>query len=511
MLGGPTEVSNYDSYLQQSADKEQVQEYDFNIDYNQKSPDELIKSFHEEEMDENDLYEMSINNSIALNLYQSLCKLKKGTDPKIFKYPCQIKVYPKLKIMIIYLIVSHNFLRIKTELAVLRENPKFKKPDESELKKKIKSQSSKGSQSQDSNEIIESNDKEKEKEIIFTVELIDFYNMLDLLLSDNKDNMISISIDNNFSVMKGRAICPDVFNQTMFAIRLKYNLIKNEAFAYKINPSEDEKEKEKKMLSKNLGNEQDKDNEKNSDSDNIKINNIQSKSITQINYMNNNNESDYLEKRFTTDERCAKYIIEGSDLLELYHLMKGLESIYLDLSTHTIGISITNEKAIFFCLSYERIHDVKSFFHLSKNIKHITPLNVKSVKNHFLTPFKFGFNSFFRTSLLSKFITSFYNKDDRRLLIKVSPSGKMILSFTFSDPKNDINLNNNLNNNDESRLGISTEINENLNDYENNDENNNNNRARIRKIIRDRLLDDENRGNIVEMIFYPTVFYLCKS
>ena len=148
------------------------------------------------------------------------------------------------------------------------------------------------------------------------------------------------------------------------------------------------------MLSKNLGNEQDKDNEKNSDSDNIKINNIQSKSITQINYMNNNNESDYLEKRFTTDERCAKYIIEGSDLLELYHLMKGLESIYLDLSTHTIGISITNEKAIFFCLSYERIHDVKSFFYFLKNIKHITPLNVKSVKNHFLTPFKFGFNSF---------------------------------------------------------------------------------------------------------------------
>lgn len=52
------------------------------------------------------------------------------------------------------------------------------------------------------------------------------------------------------------------------------------------------------MFSKNLGNEQDKDNEKNSDSDNIKINNIQSKSITQINYMNNNIETDYLEKRF---------------------------------------------------------------------------------------------------------------------------------------------------------------------------------------------------------------------
>ena len=86
----------------------------------------------------------------------------------------------------------------------------------------------------------------------------------------------------------------------------------------------------------------------------------------------------------------------------------------------------------------------------------------------------------------------------------------MILSFTFSDPKNDINLNNNLKDNGESRLGISTEINENLNDYENNEENNNN-RARIRKIIRDRLLDDENRGNIVEMIFYPVVFDICKS
>ena len=36
----------------------------------------------------------------------------------------------------------------------------------------------------------------------------------------------------------------------------------------------------------------------------------------------NDGESDYLEKKFTTDEKCAKYIIEGSDLIELFHLMK---------------------------------------------------------------------------------------------------------------------------------------------------------------------------------------------
>ena len=521
----PGQFSNYDSYLNDDEKEQEQEQEEGNIksmEYKIKSPEELIKSYYESEMDEKDLYEMVINNDIALNLYQSLFKLKKGADRKLFKYPCQIKVYPKIKIMVIYIIVSHNFLRIKTELVFLKENKKYKKPDEKELKMKINSKSSGQSQESQSININKNyeeidNESNKENEIIFTVELNDFYNMLDLLLCDNKDNPISISIDNNFSEMKGKAICPDSFNQLMFAIRFKYNLIKNEVFAYKINPPDEKNERKiikKNFFDSNLNelNELENDkNSKNSESGNININNIQSKSVSQINQINDE-ESDYLEKRFTTDEKCAKYIIEGSDLFELYHLMKGLEPIYYDISTHTIGISMTNEKALFFCLAYENIHDSKSLIHLSKNIKHMTILNIKSVKNHFLTPFKYGFNSFYRSSLLSKFITSFYNKDDKRLLVKVSPSGKMILAYTFSDPKNDNEMNQMLNELDNDGIGISTEVYDNLN--ENNENRNNsdsNSRNRLGNNLKDRLLDDENRGNIVEMIFYPTVFDLCKN
>ena len=113
------EDSNFDSY-HDNYDKSQEQEIGqeggsmeengFKI----RNPEELKKSFYELKMDENDLYEMVINNDIALNLYQSLFKLKRGSDRRLFKYPCQIKVYPKVKIMVIYIIISHNFLRIKT-------------------------------------------------------------------------------------------------------------------------------------------------------------------------------------------------------------------------------------------------------------------------------------------------------------------------------------------------------------------------------------------------------------
>ena len=434
---GPAQFSEDYSYEQDNKGNGQPEEYlDYNLDDSQKNAEQLIESFHEQEMDENILYEMFINNDIAINLYQSLFKLKKGTDQKVLKSPCQIKLYPKLKIMVIYLIVSYNFLRIKTELLLLREN---------------------------------------------------------------KDNPISISINNSFSMIEGKVLCPETFNQTMSGSRMKCCLMKNEIFAYKISPPE-----EKSEIKINENNDEEED-EKNSDLVSLDINNIQSKSISQINHMNEEN-SEYLEKKFTTDDKCAKYIIEGSDLVELYHLMKGLEPLYYDLSTQTIGISMTNEKALFFILAYEKIQDCKSLSHLSRCIKHMTPLNIKSVKNHFLTPFKYGFNSFYRVKLMAKFITSFYNKDDRRLLVKVSPSGKMILSFTFSDPKNEMTMI------EENSVGISTEINDNLNENENrNNNDSNNNRNRIKRNLIDRLLDDENRGNIVEMIFYASSFDLCKS
>ena len=499
---GPAQYSEDYSYEQDNKGNGQPEEYlDYNLDDSQKNAEQLIESFHEQEMDENILYEMFINNDIAINLYQSLFKLKKGTDQKVLKSPCQIKLYPKLKIMVIYLIVSYNFLRIKTELLLLRENPKYKKPDEKELEKKINTQSLNAEESQLINLNNNKNSEEinKEKEIIFTLELFDLFNLLDILLRENKDNPISISINNSFSMIEGKVLCPETFNQTMSGSRMKCCLMKNEIFAYKISPPE-----EKSEIKINENNDEEED-EKNSDLVSLDINNIQSKSISQINHMNEEN-SEYLEKKFTTDDKCAKYIIEGSDLVELYHLMKGLEPLYYDLSTQTIGISMTNEKALFFILAYEKIQDCKSLSHLSRCIKHMTSLNIKSVKNHFLTPFKYGFNSFYRVKLMAKFITSFYNKDDRRLLVKVSPSGKMILSFTFSDPKNEMTMI------EENSVGISTEINDNLNENENrNNNDSNNNRNRIKRNLIDRLLDDENRGNIVEMIFYASSFDLCKS
>lgn len=482
----------YDNSNEQQVENDHSEEFN-----NQKTNEELINSFYKQEMDEDDFYEMTISNSIAFNLYQSLYKLKKGTDQKLFKHPCQIKVYPKIKIMMIYLIVSHNFLRIKTELLYLKENPKYKKPDESELKKKINSKSIKDSQGSQS---INDDQNDKGKEIIFTLELVDLFTMLDLLLVDNKDNAIIIAIDINLSKMKGRAACPETFNQNINEFVYEYNLIKNEVFKYEINPPEEPKySEEKEGISKSLFNEN--DNEKDPDSSNININNLQSKSVSQISEEN----SDYLEKKFKTDEKCAKYLIEGNDLLELYQLMKGMEYIYQSFSTSSIGISMINDKALFFSLSYENIQDTKSITHLSKNIKHITELTVKCVKNHYLTPFKYGFNSFYRSSLLSKFITSFFNKEDKRLLVKVSPSGKMILSFAFSDYKNEREE---IPNQRENNKDISMEINENLEQNNNGSENNRNNMRRIR---RDGLLDDENGGNIVEMIFYPDVFDLCKE
>ena len=85
----------------------------------------------------------------------------------------------------------------------------------------------------------------------------------------------------------------------------------------------------------------------------------------------------------------------------------------------------------------------------------------------------------------------------------------MILSYTFSDPKNDSMYEEN-NENNTNKKSYSEEINE---DGENNYENYNNEqiKKKIKKKNIDRLLDDENRGNIVEMIFYPVVFDISKA
>lgn len=193
-------------------------------------------------------------------------------------------------------------------------------------------------------------------------------------------------------------------------------------------------------------------------------------------------------------------MIEGQYLGDLFYFMKGLESLYDNFSMHNIGISMTNDKALFFCPAMANIRNTRYIEELSKNINQQLKLNIKSLINHSFTPFSNGFNAFYRTKFLSKFITSFYNKNDKRLLIKVSPRGKMILSYAFSDPKIDLNNENNNDKSFEEDGGIKDEI-----------DNEDSTKVKRKKVIKDRLLNDENMGNIVEIIFYPVVFDICKN
>ena len=514
----------------------QPEEYEIPHAEGEKSPKQLIESFEENQMNKNDLYQVEIRNDIALNLHLSLYKLKRGeNNEKLFKSPCQIKIYPSLKLMVIYLVVNFNFLRIKTELSRFKENEELKNKENIGSKKFLGSKlDSQLSSIHINNEFDEDKIYPDAKEIIFTIELIDLFYMIDMLLCENKDNPILISIDKDFSVLTGKVVCPDVCNQIMNSNQLKFNLIKNEAFSYAIsNPDKINSSKNKSDVKKiddngnninnsNIENINDNDIEidlnndssqnNNSESKNVKINNEQEKSNLKRKNSQNyyDSESEFLEKKFMTDLNYAKYIIEGNDLVDLYYFMKGLEILNNnDLSMHEIGISMCNERAFFFCPNLKNIHDGRYIEILSRNISQQIKLNIKCVKDHFITPFRYGFNSFYRTKFLSKFITSFYNKDDKRLLVKVSPKGKMILSYTFSDPKNDMALGEKNNQDTLNKKSISEEIKFNL-DNEEDDEGESTKRIKRKKMIKDRLIDDENRGNIVEMIFYPIVFDICK-
>ena len=508
------------------------EEYEIHDDEGQKSEIELIKSFEEDQMGKNDLYEMKIRNDIALNLYQSLYKLKRGeNDERLFKSPCQIKIYPTLKLMVIYLMVNFNFLRIKTELSEFKENEELENKEEKIDPNKFVNKS--GSQLSSiinlNNEYNGDKINSNIREIIFTIELIDLFYMLDMLLCENKDYPIILSIDKDLSILTGKVVCPDIINQMMNSNQLKFSLLKNEAFSYtiikpdKINSSnkreanKNDERNEKNVNNINNENNNDEDNEiafdndssqiNSSESKNVKINNDQEKSNLKPNY---DSESEFLEKQFMTGLDDAKYIIEGSDLVELYYFMKGLDSIYNDNFTQEIGISMCNEKTFFFCPNLKNIYDGRYYEILSKNINQQIKLNIKCVKDHFLTPFINGFNSFYRVKFISKFITSFYNKDDKRLLVKVSTKGKMILSYTFSDPRNDMAFEEKNNQDTMNKKSISEEIKFNL-DNEDDEEGESTQKMKRRKLLKDRLIDDENRGNIVEMIFYPIVFDLCKN
>ena len=338
--------------------------------------------------------------------------------------------------------------------------------------------------------------------------------MLDLLLTENKDSSLVLVLDQYFSVLTAQFISPDVFNQMIYSSKFKFNLLKNDTFAYAISPEKNTfKKKDISKKSKNNAfNNDDFDlNNDNSDINSKKENKENEKEINKMEaneYQNNQefeqSQTEYLEKKFMMDIKSARYMIEGQYLGDLYFFMKGVELLYDNFATHNIGISMTNDKALFFIPCIERIRNGRYIEELSKNINQQLKLNIKSLINHSFTPFSNGFNSFYRTKFLSKFITSFYNKNDKRLLIKISPTGKMILSYTFSEPKNNFN---NAEKNNEQNLNNS--LTEDLNvDFK--DDNDDSGTKKRKNIIKDGLLDDENMGNIVEMIFYPVVFDICK-
>ena len=504
-------MEQYDeeSYITNNNKGEQeLEEFQINDNPYNKSPIELMKSFREGKMGKDELYQIFISNTIALNLYQSLYKLKRGqNDLDLFKCPCQIKIYPKTKLMVIYLVVSYNFLRIKTELQSIRENKKLKFNQNFETEKEKMTEINESPISKINNDE-QKNDNEKdnedEKEIIFTIGLLDFFKMLDLLLTENKENSLVLGLDQNFTVMTAQFINPDVFNQIIYSTRIKFNLLKNDTFSYAISNPDKNTSKKRKKTDENKENEE--NSSENNDTSNDNDNNKGKKNHkSNKNYENNHNyeelESIYLEKKFLMEPYSAKYLIEGQFLLDLYFFMKGINLLYENFSTHNIGISMTSDRALFYCPNLEKIRTGKYIEEFSKNLNQQLKINIKSIVNSSFTALPNGFNSFYRTKFLSKFITSFYNKNDKRLLVKVNPNGKMILSYTFSDPKS---YSKNVENDNEKNKSYTEELDD---DFENNE-----NPDKIQKYtIKNRLLNDESKGNIVEMIFYPVVFDICKS
>ena len=227
------EYTDSNSYITNNMKKEGSQIEEFEIDNDPYHKDELglMRVFKVGQMGKDELYQLYISNNIALNLYQSLYKLKRGQNyMDSFKSPCQIKVYPKSKLMVIYLVVSYHYLRIKTELQHIRENENITLKDNVNINNSFGKSKEKKNITESPilhNNDDEINDNENEKEIIFTIALLNFFKMLDLLLSENKDCSIVLGLDQNFSLLTAQAILPDVYCQVTYGPKIIFHLLKN--------------------------------------------------------------------------------------------------------------------------------------------------------------------------------------------------------------------------------------------------------------------------------------------
>lgn len=399
----------------------------------------------------NYLYSFEIESLVAYNLYKSLYKLKRGKNQKSFlKTPIQLKIYPTQKIMMLYLIVNHSYLRIKLEILNYHKNPDL---SNSSSKTKFNFDNISNNNSHDDN-ISENNEI-----YTLTIELYDLFQLLDVLLTENDQKNLILFVNKSADHLGAMCASANQIYDKVSSIILKFKLLKNSAFSYELsNPYNDKKTQKNNF-------------------DNYSVNSSfieMNKSINSLklnNKLNDIDEEYYLEQKFQISPNSLKYLIVGSDVFHLYKFFNGLKPLYVDFGSAYIIISAVNNMISFYCVNTNYLSMNKEN-NLSDVINRQLRLNIKNKNYGNILPK--GFNSVYKINQLSKFISSFFNSNDKSLLMKIDEKGKMILSFTIFE--------NSSYNNDENKLD---------NDY---------------NVEDNRLLSDEKQGNIVEMIFYPCLF-----
>lgn len=180
--------------------------------------EELNLILNNKEVKKNNIYELYIRNDIALNLQMSLYLLQMEANLKGLKNSfCQIKVTPFNKLMIIYLEVNNYYIRIKTELQKVNLN-----------KISISSQ-----QSNNENIENESNiNNYEENDFIFSFQFMELYNIIELLLCDNKDFPLIFFIDKEGGEINVKVEFIDIDNQIFFKKIFHTRLTNDDKFFY---------------------------------------------------------------------------------------------------------------------------------------------------------------------------------------------------------------------------------------------------------------------------------------
>ena len=404
----------------------------------------------------NYLYSFEIESLVAYNLYKSLFKLKRGKNQRSFlQTPIQLKIYPAQKIMILYLIVNHSYLRIKLEILNYHKNPNLN--DFSNFSSKAKFNFDNVSNNNSNFDNI----SENSEIYTLTIELYYIFQLLDVLLTENDQKNIILFVNKSCDHLGAMCASANQIYDKVSSIILKFRLLSNSAFSYELSDPYNNKKTDKNNY------------------ENFSVNSSfieMNKSINSFkpnNKLKDINNEYYLEQKFQISPNSLKYLIVGSDVFQLYKFFSGLKPLYIDFSSAYIIISAVNNMISFYCVNMNYLSMNKGS-NLSDAINRQLRLTIKN-KNYGNILSK-GFNSVYKIDQLSKFISSFFNTNEKSLLMKIDEKGKMILSYTIFDS------NSYGDDNDDNKADINYKVEDN------------------------RLLSDEKQGNIVEMIFYPCLF-----